>query len=711
MKKSRVMLGFLGLASAAFSLAAISCGSSEEPKPKPDPNVPKGVAKLANDKFASKRFDQENDGKIVFGSTWSSRDVQWKAFEAVIKVYNEQMKNEKGFMPVELKSIAGGYSGGTTDVQSKLSGKDAKAFYNLTANYAPVLSMLAGEGMLLNFDDDDETVAVKKDVFSDSVMVLNSNTTNIVNDGMWMVPAFKSTTVMSVNAPVMSYIIEGLVSKGAKIDPAFTEYYNNLKTQGAADRAEVAKLWGAVKSSIVADAYKDLIIGFDTFRIYNQLVEFAKVAQDTFEESSKGVNSQVHFLGLDDAIGFLETIAFASVNANPDESFTRMITKDSNRQVDFSPFASTEATVYKNFASMFDKLKPIMGNGAVVINGKGVYTSNTFIEHKFALWVGSTAGYKYNRVDASDVYKYGTNEYELERIEKVSVRKKDNLIGIGKYSNPVKKFDIDNSSIKKYDYITKDETTWNNFESNKAAITSNSKISLVDAGQAAGLDAEINGDANIVKLGEIIAAIGDGKKEGDSKIAYLIKDITDSKIKKLAKSQSTKRVNDNELFILPTTSKLTSQDEKDVFYGQGPSIMGIHANDAEDYATKMFMKWLVTDKKYDIGSKTQVVPTQYISEEASYIFAKKGFENNDLSKANIFLKHAYDVYTKVSKEPEKYVLFEELGDAQGSKFRDSFNAAYATVSTHYANGEAAKVTTYEEMIVKKVKESNGTLFS
>ncbi|WP_416373451.1 hypothetical protein [Mycoplasmopsis cynos] len=56
-------------------------------------------------------------------------------------------------------------------------------------------------------------------------------------------------------------------------------------------------------------------------------------------------------------------------------------------------------------------------------------------------------------------------------------------------------------------------------------------------------------------------------------------------------------LNEDELLSYPTPGKWKPENKKVVTYVQGPSLIGVKANDVDDEATRAFVKWLISSTK------------------------------------------------------------------------------------------------------------------
>ena len=693
MNKSKIW----GIASlfAAMPVTSIALLASSCPPRIPNP----GTGEFANDKYASSRFDQTNDGKIKLGVTFTKDKPQWNALAGAIKKYNEVMKDTPGYMPVELVSIGTGYSAGTQQIQSWINSKAKNELPNLVALYNPIAATLAKNGMLLNFRDKDESISIKKDSVSN---VFNSEIENVVNEGLWSIPAMKSTNAAGINAPVLSYILEKMVEKGIKIDSSFQSQYNDIKDKGKNDRARVQTLWG----NLVANAdqlIKDSdikTISESTFTTFKDLLAFAKLAQQLFENAAK-TNPDVHFLGIDDIAGTLNTVAYSSINAKSSDFYATLENRDGDRVVSYNNLKSSDKNISRQMSEIYNSLKDAMAKKSVVLMGAGDYTSNYEKTHNYAMGIGSTAGYSYNFVkDGQTTYKLnltnGNDSYSTTMHQRdVKFDSAKNAVTFGPYKNKVVK---STENKGKYDWKLENpeaDTKWGaEIEKIKSDPTSYRLLSLdvtSNAEDISTLDSKFSDVAT--KIGKIAT---DEKGTKFDKVLYTIKlDNTKAKEESLDNNST---LGESEFFTLQAPTKYIADNKKHVTFGQGPSLIGIHANDAENKATKMFVKWLVETKtKYDfaksynnkgVASAATVseTPVEHVSRIASYIFPVSGFENSPFSTPNKCMMKAYEMFKKAATESSRYTIFEELAGENSDKFRDAFKSTFQAIYNKLKNG-------------------------
>ncbi|QSF13882.1 P68 family surface lipoprotein [Mycoplasma sp. Mirounga ES2805-ORL] len=717
MKKNKKFL-LMGLASLSGVLpVAISAGCGSNSKEKDKKEEKDEISLLANEKFIDKRFDTKNDKKVELGVTFSKGKSQWNAFEDVIKAYNEywnsktaEERAKAGYMEVTIDNIGSGYDGGRKKVTQDLSSK-SEDLPNLITNYAPLASEIAINGMLLNFEDENKEYSTSQSLFPKSITASNNNTSNIVNKGTWIIPTLKSTHALAVNAPVLSYILETMEGAGAKINLA---NYEEIKTNGKTDRTTVVQKWGTAISNdqIQTILGSNYVVDESTFSVGEKIFDFAQKAQKLFTESSKD-NTNVTVLGIDDISGLIPTLTFAAIDADDTEMYIQSISTNVNgikdKKVDYKPFKNTEKKAIKKLQKIYEQIKMTIEKRALKILGDGSYTSNGQKYHEFAMGLGSTAGYYYNFI------KDGKTETEFRlKNSSAKVLFGEEAVPFGKSSDGKyfyksgKHFDQVKVDGAKYDINVKQETI-----DKLNAITnlpttnrpsSDSTLLFKISTKKTDIISKLEEFAKKPEASDKFISIGKDAKEEYQ--LFVLKFTTDGGFEKVTISDSG-FLNKNEFFAFNPISKWNENDKKDVYYSQGPSLMGIHANDEEDKATKLFVKWLTSGEK-NASLLNNKAPYEYLSEEASYVFPVKGFEKNDYKGDNLYLKLAYNAYKNSMLNDEKYAMYEELADVNSDNFRKVLGQQFKNVYNKITTNQSLK--DFKTEIIDGVVQNASDLF-
>ena len=194
---------------------------------------------------------------------------------------------------------------------------------------------------------------------------------------------------------------------------------------------------------------------------------------------------------------------------------------------------------------------------AVYLNVGGSYSSSLEVQHKIALAIGSTAGYKHNFV-AGNIAFYNIGN------KKVS------------FSSYTNKVDHD-GSFKGYRHLQKI------LKSTNAQAHKNGDIVLSD------LEADKKFDIFMKKPNVYITSSGDVKDvlsadkmkiTGGDHPKYLVS------MSGVITSEGT--LQKNEVVIYNSPTKFRDTDTNKVALVQGPSLIGVHANDNEDAEVKKF---------------------------------------------------------------------------------------------------------------------------
>ncbi|QNM93581.1 P80 family lipoprotein [Mycoplasma sp. Pen4] len=719
-------------------------------------------APTTNKTILEKRYDQNASDKIVIGATFSDGSRQADGLKKLMDVYNNLIKNEAAregetafdinvAKPVEYKGLGSGYATGAENISKALGTSQKDDFLNATLNYTGVAAKLAANNMLVSFNSD--VPSLNTDVTSMAIKFAkpNAQTEGIDKISTWVLPAFKSTVIMAINSPVLSYVLETFVSNGMTVDADFQDEYNKLKTTGQTDRTEVVKIWGEPVSGAkgIVDKFKEKYstISKSLFESYGAIFDFAQAAQSLFVNSSSG-SSDLHIFGVDDAAAVFNQALYSMLLAeyNGDEELaSRNMIESVNRAegkitISYDVIHNTSSQSNAKAREFFDALVPAIQNGGVMLNPGGVFSSTNQKNHKYAFSIGSTAGYTHNFVKGSKSqvslsYSVNDKKYSLTSGNQAVNDNYDGVAKLGKKGDDYTIGKRDNKILApnvnggKYDWYFVNDESKQEFDTvvgkipgqeitdsktlivtfNIKALTEEEKTALIakakEAGIYAGLIKKSTSDDQFMAL-----VIQNGIANGNFDSSAI------DKLKAAGIEASilgtTSTLQEDELFAWDAPGKFKPSDPKNVIYGQGPSFIGVHANDESDDALRAFIKWLMTsnkvyaDLKLDDKDKADegLTPRNYLQSQMGYILPYEGFWNDTTflkkNAKNKYLVSAFNLFAKASnpedKDNSKYVIFEEPGSLHADAFRNSVVSAFDKLQNSVTNktGETTSFTDF-----------------
>ncbi|MFV8401206.1 P68 family surface lipoprotein [Mycoplasma sp. 2634B] len=829
-KFKNILLGAAGLVGVTTVALSAGCNTdtdkpvdgtnTPQPAPQPGPVTPGAAEEIFGTTLADridngqegamitptkKSFDQTNVENVTIGVTFSKGGPQYKTLEAIATKYNsliqEQADKFKGALPVKIKSLGSGYKAGGDSVNRDLNpdAPNKDAFENIIVNYPDVASNLASSNMLLSFNDQVEDYNLDLTSFEESFLSANVQTQNIDRVSTWVLPGFKSTTVLAINSPVLSYILDTMKSNGLKINPSFEEKVNNIITLGTPDRAGVKQIWGTPVSNVatvVGNYAKSLPAeGLDesVFNSYSSLMKFAITAQSLFSVSSKP-NSGLYVFGVDDFAAVFNQALYSRIysdekvdgNVIKARSFMmESVSKSSTGQIsiDYGIIKKEGSLANELAKEIYSETSDAVKAGALRIFPGGQYSSNDQVKHKFAFSIGSTAGYSHNYIEEGSLvqlvfdnnsslsYTMQSNLYAnsgsgLFTVSAVQANDKNNallnIVSGFTHKNSILPFSANEKAVGKYNYkfaTEQDQTTFTElaktYNLNAQALTNENKFvfGIIPYNDEAAKNDPTLKAANdklieALKTNKIFAGILSGKNGKYISFmlnnAYAVSQIDDPTGAKDKKGQtakinvatlnetattllgkvgftykaldSTQSLSEKELLSWHTPLKWNKDEKYNVVYLQGPSIIGIHANDKGDAATKLFVKWLIETKdkmEFNVEIDQNKVktyndtPLNVYQLSMGYITPFKGFyENKEFRKQlNPYLQVTFDMFEKLSvksdAEADKFVSFEEPSSTFSSTFREGiqtgFNNLQNSVNNHNVN-QSTPVQTYQTFI-------------
>ncbi|WP_427909637.1 P68 family surface lipoprotein [Mycoplasmopsis bovis] len=655
--------------------------------------------------------------KISLGVSFSSGQPQWNTMASLIKYYNEAHKNDKHFLPVELKHLGSGYPEGENTVITELKAKRNEVV-NLAFNYGSLASRLASSEMrdlykmdkVLNLEDNDKDISVDLKNINEKFARANSNTENLPNNGTFMIPMLKSIQVMSANAPVLQYIFKTFENKGAKFDDLFKKSarYQDIMTNGKGDESEVQKLWGEFESS-QQDAVKKLTISSSTFENLEELLNFANIAQKSFKNSA-AKNSRLHILGVDDVSGLIQSLPYAMINADANDFFIQTGLVKNKTTVNYKKIKDKNNKSVKALSEIYNKFKESLATKSLTLLAGGEYTSSYQTKHEYAFGIGSTAGYRHNFISdetkkviftlkGTDVSGEKDKEFKnvIKKTEKgvdqLFVTFKENANKVYKSTVDTDKLDDEEKDSLRYSYKSLDSATDSKMDEILKKITNTDPEASDNKQWLLFLREDNQSDIKTVKEkgAQEVGTVIETKISGASKYKIFFLNDESLLVRKELSSKGT--LQEKELIVFAVPGKWNKSNEKRVIYSQGPSLIGVSRGAKPDRAAKNFAKFLtslekidITLSKYDKDMKKtkdsrdkpykQVTPAQFISDAASYVFPVKGFEKTDTSKIkNKYIVHTYNEL-KEAVTNKNVVIYEEPAGFHSSSFRESLGSAF-----------------------------------
>lgn len=763
--KNKLILGVSGaLTMTSFIALSASCdGSSKTEKPKEDPSTNPSnpntggngsvfdVDYNVNDEFvpiANKNnsavagyYDQDSE-KIKIGVTWSKSNNQFKILKALIEYYNAHVKSASD-KEIQLDNIGSAYGEGGKKVDNFLTSHDATGSYNLIFNYSPNAAKLAEKGMLLNFRDKEEEFDLKKTYFDKNFTKISDNVEHIqYPNGFWVVPGFKSTNTLSINQPVLAYILKNMVENGATVDKDFEELYNKILKAGSADEKGVEQIWGTTVSN-VKDLVKDYVIKSTILTQYQQMLHFSEIAQKMFTNSSKA-NTGLHVMGIDDAAGvFNQSMYSHGLITDMNEDGLHKLGKDKGVTKVLFDNINKNDTTKRAAEEIFNSIKGALEANGLKLYGDGAYASNDQVYHKMAFSIGSSAGYSHNYNNAEKQIKFQAslsagdielaltknNVYKLNTSVSEEHQNKGVKTYISKYNNLIFSYSasVNENEVGGYDYKFASQEDEELFVKNQKLIDANRILLISDdnASKTAELEKvlralEVNADNQVAYLGKVesiktkgrfvyfIGFKGESTNDGDLKASEIgTLNLLDSKNKLLQviETSGEKILSQSELLVMSTPLKWNDSSSRSIVYTQGPSIIGIHGTTEDDKQTKKFVKWLLTSTDKFILDNTndfskslkdflakEHTAVEYIQYVANYFIPTANFTElpNNQFGTNAALNVSLQMFKNAALNDDVFI-FEEPGATLSDKFRSQIVSQFKTVQNKIEQGKSNEI--------------------
>ncbi|MBN0919030.1 P68 family surface lipoprotein [[Mycoplasma] gypis] len=670
------------------------------------------------------RFDQNDDGKLLILSPWSDSNRQGQILREVVDYYNKHQTNAEDFLPVNIEIAGKGYQ--DTTLQAKLNARDKGTLANVVIQYPTVASTILSYDMQLPFDDLKDTI---NSIFSETFLDVNSTISGNKDNHLLTIPMTKSGEMLTIDKILVGKFATELVALGATLDPnatlmkSYVDYYKKPHTTG--ESGEVDKIWesGKIKDSEVE--YKNELkselanytISDSIFTSYEELIKFSKYAKKMYPYST------YYVLGLDSFPNQTFVAADSLVGSTNDA----LVNKDASEVVDggynFKSFHTSGTPQNKTLKAVYELFKPGFEANAIWVGGGGAYGSSSLTVQKMAFSLGSTAGYSHTFYKDNAVVKkfhFATNIPELsakknvfDKITSISnvgsklaptdAQKQWAILEGEQYKNPILK--STEKKVGKHDYILSDKNADAKFAEiqNQEGFLVYGTPFVYDESKKV-VKYKFDDDADF-EFNKEVKYLGQMKQGPSGKLydlfflpqKYLIKSV----------SSGSGVVNELDADWIAAPSKVKSTDTTNYFLTQGPSIMGVHANDKEDKATKAFIKWLISERiTLTVDKKTyeNSTPVEIIAAYGSYIAPTKNILSLDKNseaykklKLNKATEITFDALKDVLTNPNSNKLVEDPAAPKSQTLRQGLEAAGKSFMTTTDQG---KEMSFNQFVLK-----------
>ncbi|WP_438340339.1 P68 family surface lipoprotein [Mycoplasma sp. 125] len=704
MKRSnKILFSLSGLSLFAVPMFLASCGPSH----------------------SSARYDQVYDGKLKIATGFSENNVQGIGLKTIVSEFNKWLKSgsaeeqakktEKGYLPVEIVFTPNGYS--TNALETKLSAKETKEFWNIMINYPTAASILAKLDMNLALPND---VYENLNIAEAFKHVNDEIGGNLESKEKWVVPFSRSSEMQSVNKVLLGKLLKELKEAGVKMgeDASTTkvkEYIDYYGKTSQSDAKYVDTEWAKSKATDMEAAKKSILelnltLDDSIFQEYDKLINFAIAAKKLYPSD---LNKPI--LGIDSLASAVNVMNVAITKGNASAQYINPSSgHDLTGGYDYESFKQNgtfQNELFKKITkTIFDGIK----SGAVWIGGGGSFGSSLLTKHNMAISIGSTAGYSHTYISGdTETINYIKDQknkveklYELvnkgdkdgndvvlkfksgKHINNIYANKLSQGTTVGQYDKQLVSDEVGIKLADEFKKNNKYRLLAGSVENNNLVLSSTLKIALSAE--------EIK---KVVPLGTTF--VNDGS-------SYVLVDNT--LISQLVLSAD-KLLNFKDAdWISTPLVKDASKDKKSVFI-QGPSLVLIHANEKEDKATQLFVQWLFNTKLTSISFTNKGKPTEYKDVKpieafnyfSSYISPTADYINQDVNKIkglNRASKIAFENFKKIQTNSNEYQPAEDVYSTSSDKLRESIGSAGRAIVNKVLNKKPVKFEDFINEILK-----------
>ncbi|QIW62220.1 P68 family surface lipoprotein [Mycoplasmopsis gallinacea] len=689
----------------------------------------------------AKRYDQNDNKRVDVIAGFSATNRQGRALDALVEYYNTHVITSegeyKGAYPVSVTRVSG-YT--TSNIVQALKVKDKTGSVgNITFNYPAAASEILSYNMGLDFD------GIKGlDSFVTSFTDINKNIAGNPDNKTYVVPVSKSTSVMSINLPLLGKVLLDLEQKGVTLEgkddansliKKAIDKWNSSSENG--DKKMInekypSSAFNANTWEKIASLRENYSVSDETFKNWTDYLKFALVVRAYYDQT------KVPYVITTDAF---PNDFYTRVAQDGKELFPKSNSKSAEIYggFDFTSYSTPGTEQYNELKKVFGDFFDVVNRHALIIGGEGAYASSKFQKHEYIVAIGSSAGASYNYLadkgetissmqikeisNGTETWKELSDNFLTDE-EKKSVSSygasfklksgTSDLLNIafidGTYTNNIHldqeaataaKVKRDNNNKLKYDGILANEDQKNVVQQVFNSLEDkNSKFLIIledhDNDESNNVVKVVNGKVvyKDKQFGEKSKFVGTIDFRGKQKDFYLI-DPSDVKI---VVSSNSSFVNKDEVYNLLAPSKATKDDANNYYVGQGPSIIGIHANAKEDESTRKFVQWFITGTINEISIKlsdsksatyTNKTPIDIFNEHGNYLSTTKSFFENATgayAKSGTFENLIFNSFKQIADHPETNKLVEDPGTPKADTVRKNITSAIKTLMNRVNNG-------------------------
>ncbi|AXE60556.1 hypothetical protein DA803_00375 [[Mycoplasma] phocae] len=686
---------------------------------------------------SSRRYDQTEQSKLRIASGFSTSNSQGQALQGIVDTYNEWVKKNnktaEGHKEVEVVVLPNGYN---TDVlSSKLQAQDTEKFWNLVVNYPSAASLIAKYEMNLAVPEEDYNSFGISKAFKDVNKLIAGNFQN----EKWVVPLSCSSEMAAIAKPLLGKLLSELTTEmGVTIDAnnskqikAYMEYF---KKADAKQKDYINGLWngGKVKAENKDKVKEEILkltptISDSMFENYEDLINLAISLKKLYPSSVTN-----YVLGFDSLPTAINIMASSLANGDLKENY---INPDPSVTItggwDFSSFIKEGTKQYNLFKKISDLLIRGIDEGAIWVGGGGRYGSSALVNYQLAISIGSTAGYFHT-------YIRNSNDRKRYFVKGTKITLEDNSLELVAENDKDKNADttafwfkaLNNSNVNSVKLSTL-EKVGSRFDKQLKDAAADEK-----AKQIKGKDGWlVSGPAWSFKSNKVVFKYADENKQektiefegmnlgdlfkdnnsDDKNVYFLEKGAID--VKSVDKSTV---VGKNDAAWISAPEIFDKNSKKHGIFSQGPSLVGIHANEKEDNATRLFIKWLFTKYEDEISLKTvigrketidkytNVSPLDAFNFTANYVspteeYFTKDINSEEIKKLNPANKLAFENFKKTDSDPSKYIAVEDVAAAESDALRRAITTAAGGLVTAAQSSKEITFKTFLDGILKSFK--------
>lgn len=334
---------------------------------------------------------------FIIANPYKANSKSARAVEDIVRSYNkfieqenEQLAPEKRWKPARLVTLANSYESTFTKIALLLQNNVINDLPSLTWGEPSAITLAARYNRALELD------VLPKSAILPGFRRLQVQ--GVDDNHQYAVQTGSSTTVNSVNLPILGYVVREFLKKGAHIadDSQEQAFFKNAQKVATHDEAAVVARYGKITDDpAVLKRIRSYVFNRKSLDNLMGLLELVGLIKAAFPSLRDAV------AGIDDPVYLLHVIVYSAFGLDNEKTPFRLESRKSqdgvlSQQLTYKEAFTPGNKAYNILQTYFNAVKPYIMDGSLWISTRdNVFGSTFFKEHRMLFSLTSTSGWEY----------------------------------------------------------------------------------------------------------------------------------------------------------------------------------------------------------------------------------------------------------------------------------------------------------------------------